>query len=166
MVFVLAVCYYYICLALYRVGDGEMKIFLLKAITIITVALVTLALICSCTSVKQIEYYSQKENYISTSGTVTHMSYNKDSTALYLEFDELSHTFDDSCFKIVGENLKIVQANGIDYKINLGDRIDFITAPRYFGDGYVMPIVAVSINGESLLDFDEGYENLIIWLSK
>ena len=44
------------------------------------------------------------------------------------------------------------------------DEVVFITAPRHFGDGYVMPIVAISINGESLLDFNDGYANLMNWL--
>lgn len=39
--------------------------------------------------------------------------------------------------------------------------ITFVSAPEYFGDGYCMPIVALSVNGEELLTFDEGVENLI-----
>ena len=79
---------------------------------------------------------------------------------------ELSPVLDDTCFKIVGENLKISQANEIDAKLKAGEQVSFITAPRYFGDGYVMPIVAISINGENLLDFEEGYQNLLDWLSE
>ena len=32
---------------------------------------------------------------------------------------------------------------------------------KYFGDGYSMPIVSISVNGEVLLSFDEGFENLM-----
>ena len=43
--------------------------------------------------------------------------------------------------------------------------VSFMTAPRYFGDGYIMPIVEISVDGEELLSFEEGYENLLEWLA-
>ncbi|HIV47949.1 MAG TPA: hypothetical protein H9749_09110, partial [Candidatus Acutalibacter stercorigallinarum] len=69
-------------------------------------------------------------------------------------------------FKIVGDNVQIVLENGISEKIKLGDTVEFVTAPRYFGDGYVMPIVAISVDGEQLLDYEEGYANFMEWLEK
>ncbi|MBE6533949.1 MAG: hypothetical protein E7678_03145 [Ruminococcaceae bacterium] len=125
-----------------------------------------LLIFSSCRSLEERKYYSQKENYISVTGTVLNVKYNEDSTALYIEFSELLPVLDDTCFKIVGENLQIVQNNDIYNKIKIGEQISFITAPKYFGDGYVMPIVAMSTNGESLLDFEEGYKNLLDWMSK
>ena len=126
----------------------------------------TCILLCSCNSSGKIEYYSQKENYTSVTGTVSSIKYNEDATALYIDISELSPVLDDTCFKIAGENLEIVKANKIDDKLKTGERITFVTAPKYFGDGYVMPIVAISINGENLLDFEEGYKNLLDWLSE
>lgn len=142
------------------------KISLLKLIMIITTTCILLVLLCSCNSSEIIEYYSQKENYISVTGTVSDIKYNEDTTALYIDLSELSPVLDDTCFKIVGENLQIVKTNKIDDKLKTGEQITFITAPKYFGDGYVMPIVAISISGENLLDFEEGYKNLLDWLSK
>ena len=110
------------------------------------------------------DYYSQKNNYINAIGIVSHISYNEDKTALYLGFSDLTPQFDDNSFKIVGDNLPIVQEKGIDEKIKIGDQVDFITAPRYFGDGYVMPIVEISVNEEELLGFEEGFTNLLKWL--
>ena len=118
----------------------------------------------SCTTTKMRDYYSQKNNYINATGIVSHISYNEDKTALYLGFSDLTPQFDDNSFKIVGDNLPIVQEKGIDEKIKIGDQVDFITAPRYFGDGYVMPIVEISVNEEELLDFEEGFTNLLKWL--
>ena len=139
---------------------------LLKLIIATTSICFLLVLLCSCNRSGIIEYYSQKENYISVTGTVSHLKYNEDTTALYSDFSELSPGLDDTCFKIVGENLKIVKANKIDDKLKGGERVTFITAPKYFGDGYVMPIVAMSISGEKLLEFEDGYKNLIDWLSE
>lgn len=98
-------------------------------------------------------------------GTVTHISYNEDNTALYFGLSELVPQFDDDNFKITGDNLLIVQERGIDRKIKIGDKIRFITAPKYFGDGYVMPIVALSVNEEELLGFEDGFANLMKWLN-
>lgn len=118
----------------------------------------------SCTTTKMRDYYSQKNNYINAIGIVSHISYNEDKTALYLGFSDLTPQFDDNSFKIVGDNLPIVQEKGIDEKIKIEDQVDFITAPRYFGDGYVMPIVEISVNEEELLGFEEGFTNLLKWL--
>ncbi len=125
-------------------------------------------LVCltSCTAGKTKNYYSQKSNYVNATGIVTHISYNEDRSALYLGFSDLNPQFDDNSFKIVGDNLPIVQHNGIDEKIKIGDQVHFITAAKYFGDGYVMPIVEISVNEEELLSFDEGFANLLKWLDE
>ena len=144
-----------------------MKRFSVKVIGLITTLCILLAFLCSCQSHQdKIRYYSEKENYISVTGIVQHIKYSEDSSELYIGFSELSPVLDDDCFKIVGNNLKIVQNSKIDEKLKIDDEISFITAPKYYGDGYVMPIVAITINGEELLEFDEGYENLIDWLSE
>ena len=128
-------------------------IFLLSVICIFVTTL------CSCSAIKEREYYSNAENYIDITGTVTHIQYNEGSTALYLGFSDLSAVVDDTNFKIVGKNLQIVKSNGIDDKLKVGDQVSFITAPKYFGDGYVMPIVGITVGDEVLLDFEEGYAN-------
>jgi hypothetical protein len=118
----------------------------------------------SCMAAKMKSYYSEKNNYVNATGIVTHIAYSEDGSALYFGISDLNPKFDDISFKIVGENLLIAQQNGIDEKVEMGDEVDFITAPRYFGDGYVMPIVGISVEGEELLGFEEGYVNLQNWL--
>ena len=121
-------------------------------------------LLSACNGASMRDYYSQKSNYVRASGTVIHIAYTDDHTELYLGFSDLIPQFDDVTFGIVGDNLTIVQQKGIDKKIKIGDQVDFITAPKYFGDGYVMPIVEISVNEEKLLDFEEGFANLLKWL--
>lgn len=122
-------------------------------------------LLTSCISIRYRIYYPVKDNYIEVSGVVIYMEYSDDHTVLYIAFSDMDRKLDDRSFKIVGENLRIVEKNGIDDKIKIGDRVTFVTAPKYFGDGYVMPIVAISANGESLLDFDEGFKNFMDYLN-
>jgi len=118
----------------------------------------------SCASRKMYKYYSDTSNYIEVTGTVEFINYT--ASELYLGFDMMLVRLSDNSFKIVGENLSIAKKNGIRDKLKMGTEATFITAPRYFGDGYVMPIVAISVDGENLLEFEEGYENLLLWLQE
>lgn len=133
-------------------------------VVIVLQLLLILALGYFFTDIKMEKYYSDKSNYINATGIVTHISYNEDQSLLCFGFSDLDPQFDDNSFKIVGDNLLIVRQNGIDEKIKIGDQVSFITAPKYFGDGYIMPIVEISVNGEELLDFEEGFANLLKWL--
>lgn len=134
---------------------------------IMLILTINLLLLCACDSAEMQEYYSEKGNYINASGTVTHIKYSENEYALYLGFSaDLVPSCDGTDFKIVGANLTTVQANGIDEKIELGSKVEFITAPKYWGDGYVMPIVAITIDGEELLSFDEGYDNFMEWFDE
>ena len=137
---------------------------LIALIIVVVIFCGVLGCFCSCYSSEMIQYYAQKENYICVTGTISSMKYNEDFTALYIGFSETSPVLDDTSFKIVGENLAIVRANQIDDKLRVGDQITFITAPKYYGDGYVMPIVAVLVKGEDLLKFEEGHQNFLDWL--
>lgn len=132
--------------------------------TVVIVLLCNFVMVTACTP--YLKYYSERENYIDVTGTISHIKYSEDNESLYLAFSDMTPTLDDRNFKIIGKNLLIAQENGIDKKIQLGDKVNFITAPKYFGDGYVMPIVALSVNGEVLLEFEEGYNNLIEWLKR
>lgn len=132
---------------------------------VLSCLIVLSGLLTSCLSIRYRIYYPVKDNYIEVSGVVIYMKYNKDHTELHIAFSDMDRKLDDCSFEIVGENLRIVEKNGIDDKIKIGDRVTFVTAPKYFGDGYVMPIVAISANGESLLDFDEGFKNFMDYLN-
>lgn len=124
-------------------------------------------LLSSCyLAAKEKEYYAHKENYVTAVGTITFINYNEEKTALYLGFSDLTPRFSDDSFKIVGDNFLTVQGNGIDKKVQIGKQVEFVSATRYFGDGYVMPIVAISVDGEVLLSFDEGYDNFQKWLKE
>ncbi|MDE6016242.1 MAG: hypothetical protein K2H41_11170, partial [Acetatifactor sp.] len=73
----------------------------------------------ACDSAQIKEYYKEKDNFVNATGTIIRISYNKNHTELYLGFSELTPTFDDINFKIVGDNLSIVQKNNIDEKIEI-----------------------------------------------
>ena len=149
-----------------------------KSVLRIKMAALTIALLCivvlstSCTAAKMRDYYSQKNNYVTATGTVTHIAYNEENTELYYGFTDVdyhstpaySYHFEYYNFKIVGKNFQIVHEQNIDDKVKIGDEITFIAAPRYFYDGYAIPIVAISMGDECILEFEEGVDNLLKWL--
>lgn len=113
---------------------------------------------------KQIKYYSNEENYIEATGTITHVRFNDEKEALYLGFTDLSERFDDTTFKITKDNYSII-VNAKD-SIQVGKTATFITAPKYFGDGYIMPIVSLTIDGDCLLEYEVGISNFLDELKK
>lgn len=118
----------------------------------------------ACQSTQMLSYYSEKGNYISATGIITYVSDNEKLSSLYISFSELTPSFDDICFKICGNNYQIVIERGIKDIIQVGDYVEFVTAPKYFGDGYIMPIVSLTVDGQTLLEVNEGIPNLLKWL--
>lgn len=120
-------------------------------------------LFAGCTPV-DVEYYADRSNYVTVIGTVSHIQYDEDGTALHIGMEECPEGFSDTDFKLVGEGLTIARENGIDEALQLGDEITFTAAPRYFGDGYVVPLAAIEVDGVWFLEFDEGHTALMNWL--
>lgn len=86
---------------------------------------------CAYTKIKQIEYYSNEENYIEVTGTISHVVFDDEYKTLYLGFSDLSDTFADNTFELTGRNYSIV-ADAARESIEVGRTATFVTAPRYF----------------------------------
>ena len=114
----------------------------------------------ACFRAREKEYYSNQNNYIEDTATIKNIIYVKEDNKIYLWLSNYNDAFQDSTFIIKGDSTNVVLQNQILSKLKIGDEIVYTSAPEYFGDGYCMPIVAISANGESLLDFNEGYKNL------
>jgi hypothetical protein len=140
---------------------------LLITVTLVLVMAVGVFLVLAEPPVRyRIEYYSDDNNYVTVTGTVSYLKYSDDGERLFLSFDDLCVAFQESTFVIEGENLRLLQQNGIDEKMKLGTQVTFISATRVFWDGYNMPIVGLSVNGESLLEFEKGKVNLLALLKE
>lgn len=135
----------------------------MKIRKLLSILLLALCL-TACGSQKQRDYYADEGNYIQASGTVTHIRYTDDREALYLGIEGLDGRFADVNFRIVGGSLPRAQENGIGEKLHIGDEVTFTCAPQYWGDGYVVPIVEITAAGETLLEFDRGFQDLQAWL--
>lgn len=112
------------------------------------------------------KYYSDKSNFVTVTAEVTYIRYHDDGTGATLAVMGLPEGFSDNNFKIVGQNWIIAEGKGIREKLHLGDEITFVTASGYFGDGYIMPIAALTIGDEIVLEFEQGYLNFMEWLEE
>ena len=131
----------------------------------IALLLVTVLCMTSCAifeaswDAKAEKYYSDQANFVERCAVVTHIQQSDDGK-IYMEVEQ-PDGFSDVCFKLDGASSKIAKDNGFITEVQVGDEITFISAPRYFGDGYVYPIVSLFKEGKVYLSFDVGYENLM-----
>ena len=132
--------------------------------TLIITSLILHSCLNSFYSRRELAYYSKESNYIKVTGTIRGVyQYEKDSELVF-SCDDLSARFSAPYFKVNGKNYSVVIDKDILGKLKEGIQVEFITAQEFFYDGYQMPVVQLSVDGEELLSYEEGYQNLIEWL--
>lgn len=110
------------------------------------------------------DYYKTEDAFISSQGVVTYINHDEQEGQIYLSLSGIAPCFDDNCFKIVGLNYKIVMENGLLDQLRIGDTVEFVGSPRVFGDGYVLPLIAISAHDTHFLIQEQGYPNFMDWL--
>ena len=109
-------------------------------------------------------YLNDKDGFISVTAVITEY---RDVTSkhgekrIMLDFDDDVPGFCVDVFKIEDANRRVVRKNGFEKLVKPGTEITFISNPYYFGNGYIFPVVGLSVGDVVLLDFEEGYENLL-----
>lgn len=135
----------------------------------ISVAFLLIAVfLTGCYSVQMRTYYSNRDNLLSVTGTVTKITYGENSNhktenALVLCLSDMTVELDDNVFVMIPENLELAKVNGIQ-DMSVGDTVSITSAPRYFYDFFKYPIIAMTVNGKEVLDTETGYSNFIDWL--
>jgi len=110
------------------------------------------------------DYYSVESNFIKVHGIVEEINLQDGILYLNINFDDSTFPNDgDNTFKIIQSNQSILSENDFYDQVNVGDTIDFYSAPRIFGDGYVVPIICIEKDGAIYLPFATGLSNLLIW---
>ena len=118
-------------------------------------------LMTGCSREREEKYYADKSNFITGEAIVENIIYDEEDNEIILWLHEIDEAYQTGNFKIKGENTQLVLERGILEKLKIGDVITFTSAPRFFYDGYFMPVVAITVSGEDLLDFEEGHKNLM-----
>ena len=139
---------------------SDMKIKSKKYIGAVLSVVVIFSLI-GCSKLHEKKYYSDMDNYITEEAIVDNIIYDEEQEYIVIWLSEIDEEYQCSEFIIEGKSIEIVLENEVVDKIKIGDKIKYTSAPKFFGNGDFMPIVEISIDGDEILSFEEGYENLI-----
>ena len=105
---------------------------------------------------KMIEKYSDNQSYVALIGEVIEINENN----VIIKCEELNDYInyeDELCdYYIYSDQFMELQ---------IGEEIQFTTVPFHFYNGHKLPIVELKIDGNTLLSFEEGKENLINWVN-
>ena len=104
---------------------------------------------------KMIKKYSDNKNYVELFGKIVEYSENV-MVIQCVELKKYIEYEDEMCSYYVHSNRVL--------DIVAGDYIDFTTVPFHFYNGHKLPIVSLKKNDKTLLEFEEGKENLIEWV--
>lgn len=110
-------------------------------------------------NVREYHYYKDPTQFVELSAEVAYIHWG--SNSLVLGMTDIPEGFSERTFKIEGEAYDAVLENGLKEQLTTGQRITFMSAPQYFGNGYVMPIVEISVDGVEYLSFEEGHPYLL-----
>ena len=106
-----------------------------------------------------LSHYREAGDFVTATGTVNHIA--DSEYGLFLGIEDATAVFSDTAFVLRGKNREIVLEKGILEMLQPGDQVTFTTHSWYPGDGYSMPIVAICVDGQWLLEFEEGHQNLL-----
>ncbi len=102
-----------------------------------------------------LEKYSDDQNYVTLSGEI--IEFNENNAIIKCEeLNEYISYQSELCDYYIYSNQMI--------ELFVGDQIEFVTVPFHFYNGHKLPIVELKIDGNTLLTFEEGKENLIEWV--
>ena len=124
-----------------------------RVVSTIVIAVAVCCLLSGCLfqSMRESAYYADSDNYIQSSGVVSHYQYSDDGSELYISFTEIPEGCEYLNFKISGDALETAKQNEIDKYVGIGSEITFVTAPKMFGDGYCPPIVGLICDGKTII---------------
>ena len=107
------------------------------------------------------EIYEIEENFVSLTGEVLEVEYNG-MQLVKIKCDELLEYVTEKEYERI--HYKVLCDSPLNLEV--GDTITFVTVPEHRKYSYCIPIVFVSKDGETLLELEEGKENLIEWVNQ
>ena len=117
--------------------------------------------VSGCYASREKAYYSNRDNFITEEAIVENIIYIQESNKIVLWLADIDPSYQAKEFMISGNNASEAIENEIMSKVNIGDTIIFTSAPRYFGNGYFMPIIGITIENTEILNMETGYQNLM-----
>lgn len=117
--------------------------------------------ISGCYSARMKAYYADMANFITGDATVKNIIYSEEYNEIVLWLYDTDPSYQSTTFGIKGNNVSVALENGILDKVKIGDTITVTSAPRYFYNGYDMPIIGLSIGDTEILNIETGHQNLM-----
>lgn len=106
---------------------------------------------------KMTEKYSDDQNYVTLVGEVIECNNNHVTIKSNGVKPNLSY---------VGGSIEYFIYADSFIELKAGDQIEFTTVPYHFYNGHELPIVELKSNGNTLLSFEKGKENLLEWVNE
>jgi len=114
--------------------------------------------------VRRENYYKEQDNYIVAKGYIESFHYSEENEAYYFilkpDWSPQKKSGDPN-FKVIGNGVVILKERNIETVLEQGSSIEFSYAPKYFGDGYIRPMVSLKVGDQVLLTFEDGYRGLL-----
>lgn len=110
---------------------------------------------------KMLEIYSNNENYITLQGEIIEINNENNNIFVTIKCEELKKYIPKE--KDVSEYWVF---SNYDIDIQVGDNVMFITSNVRFKYTDWLPIVSITMDNITLLEFNEGKKNLIDWVNQ
>lgn len=110
---------------------------------------------------KMLEVYSNNENYITLQGEIIEINNKNNNTLVTIKCEEFKKYIPNE--KDVTEYLIF---SNYDIDIQVGDNVMFITSNIRFEYIEWLPIVSITRDNITLLEYNEGKKNLINWVNQ
>ena len=134
---------------------------LVFAVSISSISCVALSAVDSIYTAQEKEFYSNKDNFENVNGVFDRLEKYKGNYYIYLKNIDSDRYFRELRFRVSNTNFAYLDDSGFFDEVHNGDSVTICLAYDYFGDGYVIPVVAVSANGKDYLDFENGWQALM-----
>lgn len=117
---------------------------------------------------QMLAYYGNDDNYAETVGTVKSTRYKADTDELFIEMKLNENGVYEQCINAHTGFVEFVLVNFSNYEIdlNVGDTASISSAPMYFYNDHIMPIVALSEGDTEYISFEEGKNAYLFWIEE
>ena len=132
----------------------------------------SISLLCACDvnaplRTKMLDYYSNAENYSFLKGKISSVVVDEEERQIHLEIDILTpgHAFTSNPHTGLSQFI-IVDFTEEERKLSVDEEVEFMSAPMYFYNGHVLPVVSLKVGDTEIMTFEEGRERYLLWIKQ
>ncbi len=109
-----------------------------------------------------VDYYKCESNYEKFNGIIASINNSRDGIVLEVTILDLQHNYPLN----TNGNQEFLLINSIEENFNLEikEEVTLISAPKFFYNGHILPVVYLEKNGEVLLEYTVGKECYLNWI--